>query len=105
MTAKQTRGKFYNTTKSLKLNLRKPEWHVCMVYDLRKELSLGTMKMYVKYNDVECNGQPVILYIPCRNIDFTSGENKEKPEVHTADQEVQEMCDDVKIKQFLTFIR
>ncbi|CAB4025968.1 Hypothetical predicted protein [Paramuricea clavata] len=50
--------------------------------------------MPVKYSDIEWNGQPVVWYIVYRNIELTSGKNVEKPSIHEADDEVQEMCDE-----------
>ncbi|XP_028402946.1 cystatin-B-like [Dendronephthya gigantea] len=52
--------------------------------------------MPLKYSDIEWNGQPVVWYIVCRNIDLASGKDSETPSVHDADEEVQEMCDDFK---------
>ena len=51
--------------------------------------------MALKYSDVDWNDQPVVWYIVYRNIELSSGEAQEKPVVHEADEEVQEMCDDV----------
>ena len=51
--------------------------------------------MPAKYSDIDWNGQPVVWYIVYRNIELTSGKNVEKPSIHEADDEVQEMCDDV----------
>ena len=58
--------------------------------------------MPVKYSNVDWDGQPVVWYIVYRNIELT-GENIETPSVHEADDEVQEMCDEVTIRQNLIY--
>ena len=54
--------------------------------------------MPVKYSDIEWNEQPVVWYIVSRNMQLTSGTNVEQPSIHEADDEVQEMCDEVSTK-------
>ena len=51
--------------------------------------------MPVKYSDIKWDAQPVVWYIVYRNIELSSEPNVEKPMIHEADDEVQEICDEV----------
>ena len=51
--------------------------------------------MPIKYSDINWNGQPVVWYIVYKNIELSSENDAEKPLIHEADDEVQEMCDEV----------
>lgn len=51
--------------------------------------------MPVKYSDIKWDDQPVVWYIVYRNIELSSESDAEKPLIHEADDQVQEMCDEV----------
>lgn len=53
------------------------------------------LRMPVKYSDIKWDAQPVVWYIVYRNIELSSEPNVEKPMIHEADDEVQEICDEV----------